>query len=91
MLYRFCKVFGTCHLEIVGERDKVMRGLKTEETAKVIVEGFRTYYNFLRPHSALNGKTPAKEADVDLELVRNKWLGFTEASSRHKKATQFKL
>jgi len=64
------------------ERDKVMRGLKTEETAKVIAEGFRTYYNFLRPHSALNGKTPSEKAEIDLELGRNKWLSLVQISSK---------
>jgi len=57
------------------ERDKVLRGLKKEETAKTIAEGFRAYYNFIRTHQILNG-TPAKEANIDLELERNKWLSL---------------
>ena len=64
------------------ERDKVMRGLKREETARVIAEGFRTYYNFLRPHSALKGKTPAEEANIDLELKRSKWLSIIRKSKK---------
>jgi transposase-like protein len=62
------------------ERDKVLRGLKKEETAKVIAEGFRAYYNFLRPHQALENKTPAKEANINLELERNKWLSLIRKS-----------
>jgi len=65
------------------ERDKVLRGLKKEETAKVIAEGFRAYYNFLRPHQALENKTPAKEANIDLELERNKWLSLIRKSVKH--------
>ncbi|MGQ9642181.1 MAG: hypothetical protein ACUVUF_08740 [Candidatus Bathycorpusculaceae bacterium] len=35
-----------------------MRGLKKEESD--ILEGLRIYYNFIRPHMALNGMTPAE-------------------------------
>ena len=47
----------------VRERDKVMRGFKTEESAQQIIEGFRAYYNFIRKHQSLKGKTPAKLAE----------------------------
>ena len=47
----------------VREREKVMRGLKTEGT--MIIEGFRIHYNFARPHEGLNGKTPAEAAGQD--------------------------
>lgn len=45
------------------EREKVMRGLKTEDT--MIIEGFRVHYNFARPHESLNGQTPAEAAGID--------------------------
>jgi len=31
------------------------------------------YYNFIRPHMALNGKTPAEKSGVT-KLQQNKWL-----------------
>jgi transposase InsO family protein len=40
------------------ERDKVLRGLKSVETAQTFVEAFRNYYNYLRPHQTL-GMTSA--------------------------------
>jgi len=40
------------------------------------MEGFRAYYNFIRPHQALNGKTPAEEAGIDLNLKENKWFSL---------------
>jgi len=58
----------------IRERDKVMRGLKSEPTAKSMVNGYRAYYNFIRPHQALKGQTPAEKANINLELGRNKWL-----------------
>jgi len=65
----------------IRERDKVMRGLKTENTAKTMIESYRAYYNFIRPHQALNGKTPAQQANVALELGRNKWLSLIKEAN----------
>jgi len=56
----------------IRERNKVQRGLKKEETP--IIEGQRIYYNFIRPHESLGGKTPAEVAGLDLNLGQNKWL-----------------
>lgn len=61
------------------ERAKVMRGLKTIESARIISEGFIMHYNFLRPHMKLRGKTPAFVAGLELpfktwnELVDYLW------------------
>lgn len=57
----------------IREREKVMRGLQNEETAEVLMEGFKNYYNFIRPHQALHGMTPAEMAGLDLNLGENKW------------------
>jgi len=48
-----------------------VRGLDEEKTAQTIIDGFRIYYNFIRPYMGLEGETPAKEANIDLELGRN--------------------
>lgn len=56
------------------ERDKVMRGFKGGET--VFADGFRNYYNFIRPHFSLNGQTPSQVANIDLQLDRNRWLSL---------------
>jgi len=52
----------------IRERDKVMRGLDEEKTAQTIIDGFRIYYNFIRPHMALNGKTPAQQSKHKLRV-----------------------
>jgi putative transposase len=45
-------------------RTKVMRGLKSIDTAIQFVDGYLAHYNYLRPHEALNGITPAEAADI---------------------------
>lgn len=57
-------------LGTIREREKVTRNFK--EKAPVIIEGYRNYYNLIRPHQALNGKTPAQKAGINLELGKNK-------------------
>lgn len=57
----------------IRERTKVMRGLDNDKTAQKMMEANRIYYNYLRPHQALNGKTPAEKAGIDLKLEGNKW------------------
>lgn len=42
----------------IRERVKVQRGWKTVETPPA--EGQRIQYNFVKPHMALEGKTPAQ-------------------------------
>jgi transposase-like protein len=44
------------------ERVKVARGWKTQKTP--IAEGQRIAYNFVKPHMALEGKTPAEVAGI---------------------------
>jgi transposase-like protein len=51
----------------IRQRNKVMRGLDDMETAQTMMDGLRIYYNFLRPHSALEGRTPAEKAKLETE------------------------
>ena len=46
-------------------RTDIMRGLKRPGATRELLTGFLVYYNFLRPHDALNGKTPAEAAGID--------------------------
>jgi transposase-like protein len=62
------------------EREKVMRGLKTDETPIIPMQDI--YYNFVRPHQALNGETPAQTTGIGVE-DQNKWLGLIKASLRN--------
>lgn len=64
----------------VKERTKVMRGLKTMESAKIISEGFIVHYNFLRPHMTLKGKTPAMA--VGLNMPFKTWIELVDYLSK---------
>lgn len=55
------------------ERVKVQRGWKTVKTP--LAEGNRIQYNFVKPHMALGGKTPAEKAKLRVN-DKNKWLAL---------------
>ncbi len=63
----------------IREREKVMRSLKNEDSE--VVDGYRIYYNFVRPHMALDGKTPAEVAGLDLGLEGDRWLSLIKQSA----------
>ena len=52
------------------ERVKVQRGWKSNKSQ--IAEGQRIYYNFVKPHQALDGKTPAERAGINIK-GKDKW------------------
>ncbi len=61
------------------DREKVMRGLKTTKTP--IVTGYQLYHNFIRPHEALNGRTPAQACGIEVE-GKNKWVTLIQNARR---------
>ena len=66
----------------IREREKTMRGLKIEDTP--IVDGNRIYYNFIKPHEGLDGKTPSEKAGITIE-GNNKWLTLMKKSIQYQK------
>jgi len=62
------------------ERNKVMRNLKNTDTP--ILDGQRIYYNHIRPHQGLNGKTPAQAAGLELDLGVNKWESIIKKAGK---------
>ena len=63
------------------ERVKVQRGWKTAKS--VLALGNKIQYNFVKPHMALEGKTPAQEAGLEIE-GKDKWLAMLKAAARSK-------
>jgi hypothetical protein len=55
----------------IRDRDKVMRGLERKDSP--ILSGYQLFHNYVRPHTALNGKTPAEVAGIQIK-GENKWL-----------------
>jgi len=68
------------------ERVKVQRGWKTYQTP--IAEGQRLHYNFVKPHQALDGKTPAQVAGVGVS--GNKWLELLRGALTNQNETEGK-
>lgn len=66
----------------IRDREKTMRGLKVDNTP--IVEGHRLYYNFIKPHESLDGKTPSEIAGITVE-GSNKWLTLMRNAIQHQK------
>ena len=69
----------------IRERVKVMRGLGNDQSAQRIADGNKLYYNYLRPHQTLEGKTPAEKAGIDLQLKGNKWENLIKKAKQTKK------
>ena len=59
------------------ERVKVQRGWKSMKTP--LAEGARIHYNFVRPHSALEGQTPAEVAGIGVK-AKNKWMELIKSA-----------
>jgi transposase-like protein len=55
----------------IREREKIMRGIKSAETP--FIKGNKIYLNFVRPHQALEGNTPAEAAGIVIH-GENKWI-----------------
>ena len=48
------------------DRDKTLRGLKTRDSGQSYLDGLVLYYNYFRPHEALDGKKPAEKAGAEI-------------------------
>jgi transposase-like protein len=57
-------------------RTEMMKGLKTRKSARLILDGYLVFYNFLRPHEGLKGKTPAEEAGI--KFPYKNWLDIVK-------------
>ena len=55
----------------IRDREKTMRGLKKVDTK--VLPGMQIYHNYIRPHEALDGKTPADACGIVVE-GENKWI-----------------
>jgi transposase-like protein len=61
-------------------REKTFRGLKKMDTP--IIEGYRIYHNYVRPHMALEGRTPADMAGIKIE-GDNKWITLIQNATQN--------
>jgi len=68
----------------IRQRNKVMRGLDEDSTAQTMMDGIRIYYNFIRPHMALNGKIPAEKTNIITESESDRWLALIKKGTEQK-------
>jgi transposase-like protein len=71
----------------IRDREKVMRGLKNEDTP--ILKGYQIFHNYLRPHEGLNGKTPAEACGIKVE-GDNKWVTLIQNASLQNRSVREK-
>jgi putative transposase len=67
----------------VKDRIRSVRGFKSFESTKKLLEGFTVHYNFVRPHQSLD-RAPAQAARTG---APDGWAGLIEAATRHETET----
>jgi len=65
----------------IRDRERVMRTLEKMDTP--ILSGMQIFHNYIRPHQALKGKTPAEVAGIEIQ-GDNKWLTLIQNASAKK-------
>ena len=61
------------------DREKVVRGLKKRDSP--LISGYQIYHNYVRPHMALEGKTPAEKCGIQIKGF-NKWITLIQNASK---------
>ncbi len=64
-------------------REKTMRSLKRTDTP--ILTGMQIFHNHMRPHMALDGKTPAEMAGIKI-MGKNKWITLIQNAAHQDEA-----
>jgi transposase-like protein len=73
----------------IRDREKVMRGLERKDSP--ILTGVKIYHNFVKPHMALEGKTPADKAGITVQ-GDNKWITIIQNATQFRSSeTKYKL
>jgi len=63
------------------DREKVMRGMHSKESAQKIIEAMRIHYNYCREHSQLE-KTPAQQAGINVPMEGNRIESLMRLAAR---------
>jgi len=64
----------------IRDREKVMRGLERKDSP--ILTGYQLFHNYIRPHKALDYKTPAEMAGIQVK-GNNRWLTLIQNASKN--------
>jgi hypothetical protein len=63
------------------DRERVMRTLEKADTP--ILTGMQIFHNYVRPHDALDGRTPSEAAGTKVE-AENKWSTLIQNARKSK-------
>jgi hypothetical protein len=63
----------------VRNREKIVRGIKKQNSP--LLKGYQIYHNYMRPHMALEGKTPSEAAGIQVK-GQDKWLTLIQNASK---------
>lgn len=81
----------------IRQRTKVMRGMHSMETARMVMDGWTLHYNYFRQHEALRNTTPASQADIQSpfnsweDVARLDVRPFSYKRSQFERSNQFKV
>lgn len=71
------------------DRETVMRGLDNAAAAQELLDAMRIHYNFIKPHQALGGQTPAQVAGINSNLGENRVEDLMRHAAINKKPEMF--
>jgi hypothetical protein len=63
----------------IRDRERVMRTLEKGDSP--ILEGYQIFHNYIRPHMALEGRTPAEAAGITVK-GKDKWMTLIQNASK---------
>jgi hypothetical protein len=63
----------------IRDREKVVRGVKKSDSP--LIEGYQIFHNYVRPHMALDGKTPSEKAGITVK-GQDKWMTLIQNASK---------
>ena len=61
------------------DREKVARGLKKDDSP--LINGYQIFHNYIRPHMALDGKTPSEACGITIQ-GNDKWKTLIQQACR---------
>jgi G3E family GTPase len=65
-----------------------MQGSDNAEAAQESIDAISTHYNFIRPHHAIGGQTPAEAAGINLNLGDNKVESLMRQAAVYRREVQ---
>ena len=63
----------------IRDREKTFRGLKNPDSP--FFRGYQIYHDYIRPHEALDGDTPADRVGIRVE-GQNKWITIIQNATK---------